>query len=66
MLADFWKSGYYTDDRFAERALDGSQPRCEGKGTVDLVLAKWDLLDHLKGKFMDVRDFTEACLQKEC
>ncbi len=60
LLADFWKVGYYTDEKFAERALDGKQQKCDGKGTVDLVLMKWELLDFLKGKFMDVRGFTET------
>ena len=59
-LADFWMAGYYRDDRFADRALDGKQAKADGKGTVDLILLKLEILELLRGKFMDMRSFKAA------
>ena len=59
-LADYWVCKYFTEEKFSERALEGKQPKCDGKGTVDLVLMKIDALEFLRGKFMDMRDFQDG------
>ena len=68
ILQDFWEAGYYAEDKFADRALDGKQPRCDGKGTVDLLVAKQQVLVYLTGELLDslFKDDDKAVIRNTC
>ncbi|CAJ1360662.1 unnamed protein product, partial [Effrenium voratum] len=68
ILQDFWEAGCYAEDKFADRALDGKQPRCDGKGTVDLLVAKREVLVYLTGELLDslFKDDDKAVIRNTC
>lgn len=57
LLIDLWRSGALKSDQLGFRHLAGNITGSGGKGIVDLMVFKRELLQHLIGKFADGRKF---------
>ncbi len=57
LLVDFWRSGMLKTDQLSIRHIDGRATGNQGKGVVDLMVFKMELLTHLTGAFLDNRTF---------
>ncbi len=55
LMIDMWRSGGYKSDQYSVRHLDGKGTAAAGKGIVELMGFKQDLLKHLVGDFLDAR-----------
>ncbi len=58
LMVDLWRSGAIHSDQLGVRHMDGKGQGANGKGIVDLLCFKRDLLRHLTGDFVDGRAFT--------
>ena len=69
LLCDLWKSGGLRAESLSVRALDGRLPAADGKGTIDLLCMKQDVLRWVLTTFLDSRAHTlsdKALIRQHC
>ena len=65
LMVDFWRSGAITTDQLSLRHIDGRGLKgSDGKGLVDLLCFKKDVLDHMLGDFMEAHMFNHEQKKK--
>lgn len=68
-MVDFWRSGALKSDQLAVRQLDGKQKGSNGKGLVDVLVYKRDLLRYILIEWMEPLSWSpseKALLREAC
>lgn len=69
LMVDFWRSGALKSDQLAVRQLDGKQKGSNGKGLVDVLVYKRDLLRYILTEWMEPLSWSpseKALLREAC
>ena len=69
LMVDFWRSGALKSDQLAVRQLDGKQKGSNGKGLVDVLVYKREVLRYILSEWMEPLSWSpseKALLRETC